>query len=386
MDKKFNTLNFVVILGLVSLFADMVYEGGRGILSPFFFNLGATSLTIGFIFGIAEFLGFALRVIFGWLADKLKYWWQFTFLGYALILSIPFLGFTKNWQVASFLVILERLGKAVRTPARDFLLSLGSYDFGRGKAFGIHEFFDQLGAILGPLLVGFILFLKKDYALSFGLLVFPALICLLVLSLAYKNYPLSLILKQEKENPLKDKKLSLNFWLYSFFTLFTIIGFLNFPLIAYHLKDKNLSSESMISFLFALAMGIDALVALIVGRIYDQKGIKVLMVLPFLNIVLVILGLSFNFKFILLGIIIWGIIMGIQETIMRAGVADLVGKEKRGFAYGIFNSIYGLGLFLGLAFMGFLYRFNPIYIIISCVIFEIISLPFLFLIKNEPTA
>jgi predicted MFS family arabinose efflux permease len=110
------------------------------------------------------------------------------------------------------------------------------------------------------------------------------------------------------------------------------------------------------------------------------------MVLPFLNIVLVILGLSFNFKFILLGIIIWGIIMGIQETIMRAGVADLVGKEKRGFAYGIFNSIYGLGLFLGLAFMGFLYRFNPIYIIISCVIFEIISLPFLFLIKNEPTA
>ncbi|MCM8792363.1 MAG: MFS transporter [Candidatus Omnitrophica bacterium] len=377
-------LNFIILLGLVSLFADMVYEGVRGVLSPLFFNLGANSITIGFIFGIAEFLGWILRIFFGWLADKLKICWQMVFAGYVLgVLSVPFLGFVKSWQIASILVIMERLGKAIRSPSRDLLLSSVTTDFGKGKAFGIHEFFDQLGAISGPLLVGLLLFLKRDYSLSLSFLFFPGIICLMILSFAFKRYPVSLILKQESRSALKEKRLPLNFWFYSLFTLLAVVGFLNFPLIAYHLKIHNLFSDGSIAFLFGLAMGIDAITALVIGKIYDSQGFKSLLILPFLNILLVLTALKSDFIFIILGIIIWGIIMGIQETVMRAAVADLVVLEKRGVAYGIFNSIYGGGIFLGLAIMGFLYRISFLYIIIFSIVFEILSLPFLFLIQKE---
>ncbi|MCM8757671.1 MAG: MFS transporter [Candidatus Omnitrophica bacterium] len=383
MEAKFKPLNFIIILGLVSLFADMVYEGARGVLSPFFFYLGASSLMTGFIFGIAEFLGWALRIFFGWFADRFKCWWQMTFLGYGLgVLSIPLLAFTKNLQAASILVIFERLGKAIRSPSRDLLISSVTEEFGRGKAFGLHEFFDQIGAISGPILVGILFFLSRDYRISFGFLFLPAIICLLVLNFAFKRYTLPFI-SEVRQKDTSYRKLPLRFWWYSFFTLFTVMGFLNFPLIAYHLKSRYILSESIISIWFGLGMGIDALTALVAGRLYDLKGLISLLSIPFLNIPLVFLGLSFNPKFILTAIILWGIIMGIQETIMRAEVADLVSIEKRGLAYGIFNSLYGLGIFLSLSIMGFLYRFSFNYIITFTIITQIISLPFLFLIKKE---
>ena len=378
-------MHFIILLGIVSLFGDVTYEGARSVTGPYLATLGASASIVGLIAGIGEFGGYALRLASGYLADRTKAYWLFTFIGYGLILSIPLVAFAGNWQLAAVLIILERVGKAIRSPARDTMISYATKKVGRGWGFAVHEALDQVGAIIGPLIFFFIFFLGGNYREGFTILWIPALLTMAVLVIARKKVPSPQKLEapgEESKQGDKDK-LPQVFWLYTLFTLFSIAGFANFQLISYHLKVQSIVLDAQIPMIYAIAMGVDALAALLVGKTYDRIGLISLLAVPLLTLPIPFLAFSYSYNLVIMGIILWGVVMGIQETIMRAAIADLTPMERRGFAYGIFNTAYGAAWFLGAALMGLLYENSISYLILFAVVMELISIPLLFVIRRE---
>jgi len=386
-QKRTKALQFIVLMGLVSLFGDIVYEGSRGVIGPYLALLGASASVVGLVGGLGEFIGYALRLFSGFIADRTKAYWLFTFIGYGLLFSIPLLSLANTWWVAAIFIILERAGKAFRSPARDTILSYATKEVGRGFGFGIHEALDQIGAIIGPLIFSFILFFGGDYRSGFSILWIPALVVIGILLIARNQLPHPEKLETTKEPENKDNKIfSRTFILYSLFTFLAVAGFANFPLISYHLKIESIMSDVQIPTLFALAMGVDALIALLIGRAYDRVGLRTLIVIPFLSLFIPFLAFSNSMVSAIIGIILWGIVLGVHETIMRAAVADLTSISHRGSAYGIFNTIYGLSWLLGGALMGILYEISVSYLIIFAVLFELASIPLLLILEREPKA
>ncbi len=366
-------------MGIVSLFGDMVYEGARSVSGPYLRLLGASALAVGIISGIGEFLGYAVRIVAGYLTDKTGLYWPMTIIGYAMLGFIPLLSLADIWQVAGFFLIMERIGKGIRTPARDAILSYVTKKIGRGTGFGLHEALDQIGAIIGPLIFSFVFFLGYGYKESFKLLWIPAFLCIVALFVARSRVP-----KPERfESSLKDKGISKIFWIYAFFIFLSVLGFSSFQLISYHLKKNAVISDIDIPIFYAIAMGVDALIALIIGKIYDRKGFLCLVAIPVLSMPISALAFSMNKGFILIGIILWGAVMGIHETIMRAAVADITTPDKRGMAYGIFNTIYGFSFFLGNGIMGYLYESSILYLVLFCLIAQLLTIPFFFWLKSS---
>jgi hypothetical protein len=259
-QERNNALRFIILMGIVSLLGDVVYEGARGVTGPYLALLGASATMVGLIGGLGEFIGYALRLFSGFIADRTKAYWLFTFIGYGLLIAIPLLAFTNSWQVAALLIVLERVGKAFRSPARDTILSYATKEVGRGFGFGLHEALDQIGAIIGPLIFSVILFAGGNYRTGFSVLWIPALMVIGILRIAKNRLPHPEKLESEQEAGAKNNPIfSKIFILYSLFTFFAVAGFANFPLISYHLKIKAIVSDVQIPALFALAMGVDAI-------------------------------------------------------------------------------------------------------------------------------
>ena len=368
---------FVILLGLVSLFSDMTYEGARSITGPYLFYLGAGAAVVGFASGFGEFIGYGLRLFSGWLADKTKKYWGLMFIGYALnLLSVPALALVNSWGLAVLLIILERTGKALRTPARDTLLSYATFKMGRGLGFGIHEAMDQIGAFVGPLIVALVFYLKMGYKPAFLVLLIPALIALSLLTFARITYPAPQ--KFEKGFPeLKTKGFSKSFWWYLLGMCLVGAGFVDFPLIGYHLEKTSILSKDWIPILYALAMGVDALSAIFLGLLFDRVGLKAVILAIILSLGAIPLTFLGGIILILLGMILWGIGLGAQESIMRAVIAQLVPIEKRGVGYGIFNTFFGLFWFIGSFLLGFLYDFSILALVALSVTFQALSIPFI---------
>lgn len=383
-SQKTGALRFIVLMGVVSLFGDIVYEGARGVTGPYLALLGASASVVGLVGGLGEFIGYALRLFSGFMADRTKAYWLFTFIGYGLLVSIPLLSFAQSWQIAVLLILLERAGKAFRSPARDTILSYATKEVGRGFGFGLHEALDQIGAIVGPLIFSAILFAGGNYRLGFSVLWIPAMMVPIVLCIARNRLPHPEKLEIAHESGSKDNTLfSKTFVLYSLFTFFAVAGFANFPLIAYHLKMKTIVGDAQIPALFALAMGVDALTALIIGKTYDRMGLKILIIVPLLSFFIPLLAFSDMLVGVIIGTILWGIVLGIHETIMRAAVADLTDINRRGSAYGIFNTLYGLSWLLGGTLMGMLYEQSVYTLMLLAALFEVVSIPlFLMLAKS----
>ena len=383
-QERNNALRFIILMGIVSLLGDVVYEGARGVTGPYLALLGASATMVGLIGGLGEFIGYALRLFSGFIADRTKAYWLFTFIGYGLLIAIPLLAFTNSWQVAVLLIVLERVGKAFRSPARDTILSYATKEVGRGFGFGLHEALDQIGAIIGPLIFSVILFAGGNYRTGFSVLWIPALMVIGILRIAKNRLPHPEKLESEQEAGAKNNPIfSKIFILYSLFTFFAVAGFANFPLISYHLKIKAIVSDVQIPALFALAMGVDALTALIIGKAYDRVGLKTLMIIPLFSVFIPFLTFSNMLVFVIIGIILWGIVLGVHETIMRAAVADLTAISRRGSAYGIFNTIYGLSWMLGGALMGMLYEHSVFSLILLAALFEVIAIPFFLILTKE---
>jgi MFS family permease len=385
MKKSSPALKFIILLGIVSLFADMTYEGARSVTGPYLAILGASATVVGVIGGLGEFVGYGIRIIFGSLADRTGKYWTITILGYILnLLAVPLLALTSHWEIAAALIIAERFGKAVRTPARDVMLSHAAKDIGRGWGFGLHEAMDQIGAVIGPIIISVVLYLKGGYSQSFAILLVPAILALCVLVLSKRLYPrpsdfemtdLSYKAVSSKED---NKRFFKIFWPYLAFVSISVGGYVNFQLISYHFKITSIISDTQIPILFAIAMGVDALIALVVGRLFDKKGLLTLIAIPILSIPIAPLVFSMGYSGAIIGMILWGAVMGMQDTIMRAAIASMVPIAKRGLAYGIFNTAYGGSWFVGSTLMGALYDVSISYVMLLSIVVELFSFPILF--------
>jgi MFS family permease len=375
---------FIMMLGVVSLFGDIAYEGARGATGPFLYTLGASAAVVGLVAGLGEFLGYALRLLTGHWADRTGRYWIFVFLGYGLILAIPLLALAGIWQVAALFIIAERMGKAIRAPSRDCLLSYATKQVGRGWGFAIHEAMDQIGAVIGPLALGAALFFGGGYRLGFAMLAVPALLTLAMLWAARRKVPAPEAMEQSHPlpTPALSGKLPQAFWLYTLFAFLSVAGFANFQLIAYHLAARSIMPQAQIPLLYALAMGVDAVVALIIGKAYDRIGLVSLLALPLLTIPIPFLGFSGSYALAIAGVVLWGAVMGIQETIMRAAIADLTPMARRGLAYGIFNTAYGAAWFAGGVVIGILYERSIGLVIAFAVTMQLLSLPLVVLLRR----
>lgn len=387
LNAKNKAMRFILLLGVVSLFADITYEGARSATGPFLAVLGAGAATVGLVAGFGEFIGYGLRLVAGYFADKTERYWLFTAFGYAVnLLAVPALALAGNWQFAAALIVMERFGKALRTPARDAMLSYATQKVGRGWGFGIHEAMDQVGAVTGPLIVSAILFFhSNDYRAGFAFLLLPALLALLTLLIARINFPQPSLLEVagKRDKQPVDKKMPGQFWLYSLFITATVAGFAHFQLISYHFKEQAVLSDVQIPVFFAVAMGVDALVALVIGKVYDRIGLVALTAVPVLTIFIPFLVFTSSYLFALAGIILWGAVMGIQETVLRAAVSDMVPFRRRGFAFGIFNTAFGISWFLGSMVMGILYDISIAYIGVFVVLTQILALVIFNLLRMQ---
>jgi MFS family permease len=372
---RFDTATkFVVLIGLVSLFSDMTYEAARSINGSFLQLLGTNGTTVGWVAGLGELLGYGLRFITGYIADKTKKYWTILITGYLLnLFSVPLLALAGFWQLAVVLMITERIGKAIRTPARDALLSFGSQKMGRGWGYGLHEAMDQIGATVGPLLVSAILFYQnQNYRMAFGILVIPAIIAISILLYCRHLYPKPENL-EIKTTSITSHGFSKRYWIYVLAAVFIAAGYVDFPLIAYHFKAKALMSDSAIPVFYAVAMATDAIAALVFGKLYDKTGIKTLLLAVLLSSFFAPMVFMGGFNWALAGMVLWGIGMGAQESILKAEIAEMIPPERRGTAFGTFNTAYGLFWFAGSAIMGYLYDFSIKGLIIFSVATQLIA-------------
>ncbi len=371
--KKSSPYYFIILMGLVSLFADMTYEGARSTIGPFLQILGASGLVVSMVAGFGEFVSVTLRMLFGYWSDKTRWYWGFTFLGYALnLFAVPLLALAGQWEVAVALVIAERLGKAIRAPARDVLLSGATRSVGSGWGFGLHEAMDQIGAVAGPLLLAGILFVHDTYRQGYAVLLIPALIAFSLLVVGRVLFPRPQEFETQKVSATANQ-LPFTFKQFLFAAVFLGAGFVDFPLVAYHLKASAVIAEAWIPVVYAVAMGVDAVAALGLGRWYDRSGIQVMAFAALFSAIAPLFLFGFSAQWVVAGIVLWGIAMGARESILKAVVSDLVPAERRGTAFGLFNGIFGLAWFAGSALIGWLYETQLAVMLSVVVVLQVIS-------------
>jgi len=367
--ERSRALKLILLLGIVSLLGDIIYEGCRGAVGPYLRLLGASASIVGLVSGLGEFLGFTLRLPFGYLSDRTLNYWAPTIAGYTVLFSIPLLAVVGDWRTAAVLLLIERMGKALRSPARNVILSQAALEIGAGRGFAIHEILDQVGAIVGPVL--FSLFLvASGYRAAFLMTFIPFFLLLFFLLYARKTFPGV----APKTEPKTEITVSDGLKWYNFFVFVSASGLLPWPLLAYHMKQAGTMMEHMIPLAYAFAMMADALFAYPIGMSFDRMGLASLSAVPLIS---ALVPLAFlEYPFCLLGVLMYGLVLGAHETVMRAAVAKLT-FGKRGTAYGTFEAVYGLSFLLGGTLAGFLYE-RGVFVVVSYVlVVEALSLPIL---------
>lgn len=357
-------IRFIVCLGVVSLFADMTYEGAHSIIGPFLKEKGATATEVGIIAGLGEMLAASLRFFSGRFADRTRAYWTLTIVGYGVnLIVVPAMAFAGNWEMAALLVVIERTGKAIRGPARDVLLSDVTSVVGHGWGFGLHAAFDQTGAMVGPLLMAVAVSQSHQFAPAFLRLAVPAILALGALLFAKAAYPV----QGAPPAPKAEQPLPHVFWLYVAAAAVLASGFVDFPLMSYHWQKNSLVAPATIPLIYSGAMAVNGITALVFGRLFDRYGVRVLSV----GIVVSLLALPFGFLGGFAGAVAaaacWATGLGAQDASLRAGIAQVVSMNKRGSAFGAFNGIYGVAWFAGSVTMGILYDHS----ILALVIFGI---------------
>ncbi|HOF99882.1 MAG TPA: MFS transporter [Clostridia bacterium] len=368
--KAKSVIAVVVMFGIISCFGDVIYEGGRSANGQYFNLLSISATKVGIIYGIGEFLGYALRLLSGRISDKTGKHWVLIFIGYGTLCVVPLMGLTTNWTILCALVLLERIGKALRNPPKDTILSqVAENHVGTGFVFGLQEALDQLGAFAGPLVFTFVFLLsgKNDaaaYQLGYKILIVAFALVMGSVYVAYRRVSRYNLTREGESIERGSDKLTSVFWIYCVFAFLSTFGFVAFSIIGYHLKDKGVMPDSQITLMYSIAMIVDAIMAMIIGRIYDvikkkrnnkKAGLLTLIFIPFATLAMPFLTLSEDRWLVVAGFVMFGIIMGAHETIMRSAIADITSFRKRGTAYGIFNCAYGLAFLAGSSLMGWMY-------------------------------
>ncbi len=380
---KARALKFVLLIGVMSFFADFTYEGSRSIIGPYLALLGAGAAAIGIITGFGELLGYGLRLVSGRLSDRTGQFWPITILGYIVqMASVPLLAFAGSWQVAALLIILERVGKATRNPPRDVMLSHAAREMGYGWAFGVHEALDQSGALFGPLVVAAVLALRGEYKIAFVALLVPAVITLSILVVARLLYPRPEELEANPPN-VEARGLPRLFWVYLAGAVLVAAGFADFPLIAYHFTRTATVSGVWVPIFYSLAMGVSGVGSLIFGRLFDRVGIVVLIPLTLLSALFAPLVFLGGFWGALIGMALWGLGMGVHESIIPAAVGQMVPLQRRASAYGLFTAGYGVFWFLGSAALGILYGVSLPLLIAFSIVAELAAIPLFIVVSRR---
>ena len=375
---------FVLIIGIVNFFADMTYEGGRAIIGPFLGSLGASAAIVGFVAGFGELVGYGLRSISGYFADKTHRYWAVAFLGYAInMFAVPMLALAGNWPFAAALMVAERTGRAIRKPAMEGMLSSAGQIIGHGWVFGLNEALDQTGATLGPLITAFVLYRHGNYRHAFAVLLISALLCLAVLFVAWLLYRQPQDQEEESERLLPAKGFTKAYWLYFAAGALIAAGFADFSLIAFHFRETAAVPEGLIPVFYAAAMATGAIASLILGKLLDKMGLPILLLafgMPAFFAPCVFLRAA---TLGLVGMILWGIGMGAQDSCLKAVLSAVVPSQKRSTAFGIFDSGFGIAWFLGSAVMGLLYAKSIPALVFFSVSMEVLALPVLALGKRK---
>ncbi len=383
MKASESALKFVILLGCVSLLADFTYEGARSITGPYLSTLGASATVVGVVAGFGECIGYVLRLLSGYLSDKTGRYWTIAIVGYLINLAaVPLLAVTSSWQAASALIITERIGKAIRTPARDTMISYAGQTLGSGRAFGIHQALDHTGAILGPLLIAIVLWFHAGYALSFSILAVPAVIALSVLVMVRWRYPDPEAFEVAEPVP-EAHKLPNVFWIYLTGVAFVAFGFVDFALIAFHFSRTAMLPPVWIALFYSIGMAASALGSYVLGHWFDKHGSAVLIYTTLVSSIAAPLLFFSGFLFALVGMVVWGVGLGGQVTLMSALIAQLVPGGKRGMAYGILYTCFGLAWFAGSALMGYLYDISIGLLALTSLSAQLLSLPLFWLAKNS---
>lgn len=376
-------LRFVLLIGVVSIFADMTYEGSRSITGPYLAVLGATGTIVGIVGGLGELLGYGLRIFSGRAADRTGQYWPITFFGYIIqMASVPLLALAGRWELAAALIIVERIGKALRNPPRDVMLSHAGSQIGQGWAFGVHEALDQFGALIGPLIAAGVLFSGGHYQEAFAIFAIPAALTLTFLMLTRLQYPKPSELQAEVQD-VETHGLPRVYWLYLAGAGLVACGFADYTLMAYHFQRANTIPSDWIPLFYSLAMAVSGGGSLLFGRLFDRVGIGVLIPLTVISSLfapLAFLGTTFV---ALAGVALWGLGMGVHESIISAAVAHMVPASRRGSAYGVFTTAYGVLWFVGSAAMGALYDVSLIGLIVFSVVVELAAIPFFVVVARR---
>ena len=362
---------FVMRLGLVSLFADFAYEGSHAILGSFLATLKANPMLVGLIAGAGELAGSSLRLFAGHFADRTRRYWPIMAGGYlANLLAVPTLALAQNLWVAVPLIWAERLGKGLRTPARNVVLAQAGEHLGAGRAFGLHTVLDQFGGLLGPLMVAGVV-AGFGYHAAFASLLIPAAASLVMLRYA------RLLAPPLKAQPAAEPSVALPsiFYGYMAFAALTVMGLAHFILFSYHLAVAHRLPAPWIPLLYALAMAINGLTALAAGRLFDRLGLKTLYLLPLLLLIADPLQfLSRSPLGLVAAVIVWGAALGVQDGALRAGITRLVPARRLGAAFGLFDLGFGLAWMIGSLAMGALYRIRPADLVIFGTVTEVLAL------------
>ena len=358
--NRMTPLRFILVFGLVSGLGDFVYEGARSIIGPYLATFGASAALVGVITGVGEAVALVFRLFTGRLSDRTGRHWAITISGYAItMISVPLLAVAGPLWLACTFIIGERFGKAVRSPARDTMLASASVDLGRGRAFAVHEALDQTGALVGPLVVAAILAARHSYTAGFAILAIPGALAMITLAYLRREVPrpgdYDPTVHPRQTRPVGVRGFSREYWQYAMFSALTLGGFATFAVLAYHLQHHHVVRMAFIPVIYALAMGIAALASLASGVVYDRYGLRGLGVLPVLGAIIPFLSFATSAPLVWLGSMLWGAVMGVHESTMRAAVADLVPAERRGVGYGTFTAVYGLAWLAGAALIGLLY-------------------------------
>lgn len=382
-DTARRARTFVVLMGVVALFGDMTYEGARGLVGPYLALLGASATTVGFAAGLGEFLGYGLRLLTGWLGDRTRAYWPLVIAGYSVnLVAVPGLALAGSWEAAVALLLLERIGKAIRSPARSTLVSFAASEAGVGKSFGLEEALDQIGAVSGPLLTALAIWVVRgepvstQYQVAFAVLLLPALLNLALVLRARARFPRPETLERAARTPHPSLR-GLFRW-YILGSLLMALGFADWALVAFHASRVGLLDAASIPLLYAGVMAVDALGALAFGALFDRYGLFVLAGTTVASAVFApLVFLAPSMSLLVVGAACWALGMGAQDSIFKAAIATLVPKEARGRAYGTFFALFGLAWWIGSTMMGWLYERSMTGLVVFSVLTQLAAVPVL---------
>ena len=390
----------VVGFGVVSLTADMVYEGARSVTGPLLGSLGATALVVGLVTGAGEAVALVLRLFSGSLADRSGRYWRLTLLGYALTaVCVPLLALTPflggaGLAVASALILAERTGKAIRSPAKSALLARAAAQVGLGRGLGVHKALDQVGAFAGPLVVAGVAALTGVLWPAFAVLVVPGAVALVLLVVlrarmggdevgraARATAPTAADLGAATRD-----RLPVPFWLFAASAGATTAGLVTFGVISFHLTRDGVVGIAVVPVVYAGAMAAGAVAALATGWAYERLAGRVLLVLPLLVTAVPLLAFTDRVLVAVAGVLVWGAAVGVQDSTVKALVADLVPDARRATAYGAFAAVQGGAAVLGGGVAGWLYARSLPALVVVVAATQVVALVLLLVTLRRPSA